>query len=138
MNSAEGQALWDAYGDTDYVVHDEDGRAVVIRIGRTVPEGMGPGAIVTAWNPGSKQRDPAENQAASTRLATWISRHGLKALPCRTRPADPAWAEEGWLILGIDEVEALALARMFGQNALVRVEPGDAARLVATALWDKD
>jgi hypothetical protein len=131
-------ALWDAYREAEYVV-EREGAPIIVRVGEAVPEMAalppGFGAVVTAWNPGSRIATPEHNLAASAELAGWIAARGLAALPCRTRAADPAWVEEGWLILGLVEDEAVDLAWRFGQNALVWIATDQPARLVATSLW---
>jgi hypothetical protein len=93
------------------------------------------GTFITAWNPRSEPATPAANAVAATTLSTEIEARGWRALPHRGVGDDPTWApEEGWLVLDLDEPSARALAEAYGQNAVVRVEPGKPARLIET-LW---
>ncbi|HTH96248.1 MAG TPA: DUF3293 domain-containing protein [Stellaceae bacterium] len=130
--------LGQAYRETRYIVLLE-GREITVHIGEAVAEMPlllpGYGAIVTGWNPGSQHRPVEENRTANAELSAWIARQGLMALPSRTETADPAWVEEGFLILGITEADAIDLAWRFGQNALVWLATAEPARLVATSLW---
>lgn len=91
------------------------------------------GSFVTAWNPRSAPATAAENAAAAATMAAEIEACGWRALPHRGVGDDPAWpAEEGWFVLDLDEATAQALAHAYGQNAIVRIEPGRPARLIET------
>jgi len=136
--------LLQAYQATEYVAYDGP-VAVGVRIGAHSPgleailerHGAASGTFITAWNPRSRPAAAEANRAAARRLAEAVAALGLTALPHRGVPDDPtAWtAEEGLLVLGLGEADAVALAEHFGQNAVVRIEPGAPARLVRTALF---
>jgi len=91
------------------------------------------GSFVTAWNPRSEPATAAENAAAGAAMAAEIATRGWRALPHLGVGDDPAWPpEEGWFLLDLDEAAAQALAHAYGQNAIVRIEPGLPARLIET------
>ena len=73
------------------------------------------------------------NTAAAAALSTEIHARGWRALPHRGVGDDPGWpAEEGWFVLDLDTATVRALAEAYGQNAVVRIEPGEPARLIET------
>ena len=133
-----------AYRATEYVAYDGDA-ASGVRIGARsaaleailARHGAASGTFVTAWNPRSQQATEEANRAAAERLAEAVAALGLTALPHRGVPDDAtAWtAEEGLFVLGLGEAEAITLAERFGQNAVVRIEPGAPAQLVRTGLF---
>jgi len=133
-----GVTPWEAYRRTTYrVVAGEC--PIDIRIGSTPPSlvrlledrGAATWAFVTAWNPRSAELAPAENDARQRELAHTVATRGWTALPGLGIGDDGAWpAEESLLVLGISREEALALARRFGQAAIVFGERGGPAELV--------
>lgn len=77
-------------------------------------------AVITACNPGSVQRDEAENAARQARLAVRLAAHGLRVLPAVNGPDAPDWpAEPSCLVLDPPLALLRRLGRAFGQNALV-------------------
>jgi hypothetical protein len=88
-------------------------------------------AFITAWNPGSRQLPREENDKRQAALASSIERHSWRFLNGVGIPARQDWqAEESFLVLGISSEAALALAKRFGQNAIVAGERGGAALLL--------
>lgn len=82
-------------------------------------------AIITACNPASRLQTAAVNRAASARLDVRLAQAGHHRIP--TTAVDPAgqWPDEpGVLVVGISRHVARAVAREFGQNALVWVDAG--------------
>lgn len=119
------------------------GATVDLRIGRTDPaltdllcrEGGAGAAIVSACNPGSRRVPDPVNESAHRALERAVAAGGWAWLPALALDPLGDWpAEPGLLILGIERSAALRLARRFGQNALVRVEPGTAPQLI----WVED
>ncbi|HVJ53234.1 MAG TPA: DUF3293 domain-containing protein [Aliidongia sp.] len=134
-----------AYLATRYLFADGD-REVAVRIGQASPEldallarhGAAGAAFITAWNPGSRASDPAENLAAAERLQATVDALGLVALAHRGVPDETEWVpEEGLLVLDIGATAAVAIAEAFGQNAIVHIAPGGAAELVLTRLMPR-
>jgi hypothetical protein len=134
-----GVTPWDAYHRTTYRVFEGDSE-IDIRIGGAPPaldrllanRGAATWAFVTAWNPGSNELPSAENRARQRELTDTVERHGWPALPGVGIGDDGAWpAEESLLVLGIPRDRALALARRFGQAAIVFGERGGVAELVS-------
>ena len=95
-------------------------------------QGARSGVFITAWNPRSQpvprsetkprisgsSRSSADAAFGSWRISAW---------------GHPAWEpEQGMFALDLSLAHALELAVAFGQNAIVKVEHGQPAELVAT------
>lgn len=83
--------------------------------------GSAPGpafAIVTAWNPGESRPSPAENEASNARLAARLDDDGYCYVSARGFDDGRSHEEPSFAVLGIEEDEALALAREFRQAAI--------------------
>ena len=98
-------------------------------------QGARSGVFITAWNPRSQPVPRSRNEAAHQRLEQELRRCGIRFLAHLGVGADPAWEpEQGMFALDLSLAHALELAVAFGQNAIVKVEHGQPAELVATAL----
>ena len=86
--------------------------------------------VLTAWNPGSVPRTEEENAAAQRALTEVLERAGLVVWPARGESPGRDWVEESLCVLDLDREQARALARRFGQVALVHGEVGGEAGLV--------
>jgi Protein of unknown function (DUF3293) len=127
-----------AYRATAYTAETPDG-PLALRIGEAsaaldcllAVRGLTSWAYVTAYNPGSIPLSDAENERRQRELRAAVvqSDHPFY---------EGAGVGEGWppepslLVLGMDEAEATALARRFGQLAVVVGERGGPARLLWT------
>lgn len=127
-----------AYRATAFRV-DAPGGGFDLRVGTHAPEldalldlaGARCWAYVTAHNPGGRLRDAAANEADQRRLAERVRRTGLTAIAGRGIGANGGWPpEESLLILDLARDAAIALAREFGQEALVAGNRGGVAELV--------
>jgi hypothetical protein len=87
-------------------------------------------SVLTAWNPGSVPRTEEENAAAQTTLTATLAEMGRVVWPARGESPERDWVEESLCVLDLDREQARALARRFGQVALVHGEVGGAAGLV--------
>lgn len=130
--------LLDAYRRTEYRVADGS-HAFVLRVDepsdslRTCHAAFGVdcSTFITAWNPRSVPTSREENEAAMTRLEQEIAGRGLFALQGAGVDPAGAWAgEPSLLVLGLDEAGGVALAREFGQNAIVCASDDAVPRLV--------
>lgn len=83
--------------------------------------GVESSAYMTAWNPGSKALDKAENRSRNEDLRRDAQALGLAVLEGEGRSPARDWCEESFLILGITRESALALARKYGQVAFLHV-----------------
>ena len=84
-------------------------------------------ALLTAYNPQSRERPAPENEAAQTELKGALAR--FKCLEGEGRGDD--WPPEPSLLaLGLSRSEAGALARRFGQHAYLYCEPRRPVELV--------
>lgn len=128
-----------AYRATAYVVEIPDGSSVTIRCGarsegldRHLDDlGMMDWAFITACNPRSTRLGEAENAIRMARLDAMLRDRGLAWLAGSGRGDAGDWPPEpSRLVLGIAEADAIALGRLFEQNAIVAGSRGHAARLV--------
>lgn len=88
--------------------------------------------LLTACNPRSQRFSKAANRRLRHQLEALVQRRGYASLPgYGTDPAGRWGVEESLLIFGMGAAEALALARRFGQNALLLI----AADAVPRLLW---
>jgi nucleotide-binding universal stress UspA family protein len=127
-----------AYRATSYAVDDGPLR-FVIRIGaRCAPldellrvRALEEWAYVTAWNPGGRLADRAANEAAQKRLEAELLATGRPLLRGASLGDSGEWPPEpSLLVLGIPRDEAVALARRYGQEAIVAGRRGAPAELV--------
>lgn len=129
------------YEATDYVAMDGK-KKVVARVHRLNPDldallerhGAAEAIFVTAWNPRSQMKPRGENDAAHARLQEILEEEDLEFLPHEGRSQSGDWAEQGFLVLDLPPLDALALAEMFGQNAIVWQPLGQPAHVLFTRL----
>ena len=125
-----------AYEDADYVVFAEP--ELVLRIGEPSrrldalleEEGAATAAFVTAANPRSEPRPAAQNAEVLATLDKLVAAAGYPWRAGEGREPGGTWVEPSRLVIGIYRDNALALGRIFGQNAIVFVEKGAAPELV--------
>lgn len=87
-------------------------------------------AFITAYNPYSQQRPPAENAARDAALCARLATLGLDYIDCDGVDDDGTWpTEHGHIIFGIGRAQALALGRQFEQNAILVGRRGCAPEL---------
>jgi hypothetical protein len=131
--------LIEAYEDADYVVFAEP--EFVLKIGTPSTrldallesERSTTAAFVTAANPRSERKSPAENAAALAVLDQLVQAAGYPWRAGEGREPDGSWREASRLVIGITRANAEALGRLFGQNAIVFVDKGRAPELVVLA-----
>ncbi len=85
-------------------------------------------AIVTPFNPRSRQLGDAGNAARLARFAVDLERSGWLHVDSLASADDGAWPEAGFCIF--DAPLPLMLARRYGQNAIVSAALGAAPALV--------
>jgi|LakMenEpi03Aug12_release.lakeMendotaPanAssembly.Ray.scaffolds.fasta_scaffold272044_3 hypothetical protein len=128
-----------AYRATSYLVAMPDGGRVVVRCGeRSEPlerflaeAGVDHWAFLTACNPRSTRLGDAENALRMTRLDAALRDRGREWLAGEGQGDAGDWPPEpSRLVLGIEEADAIAIGRLFEQNAIVAGSRGRAARLV--------
>jgi hypothetical protein len=132
-----------AYHATSYLVLDCQGAVRgTARIGAISPDidellrlqGAASGVFVTGWNPRSAPTERSLNEAAHRRLEGELLARGVRFLPHRGVGSDPSWSEEGVFALDLPIAEALELASLLQQNAIVAVRVGEPAQLLLTSL----
>ena len=130
--------LVEAYRRTEYRVADGS-YAFTMRIDepsdslRTChfAHGVDCSTFITACNPRSRPTPEAENIAAMTRLASDLEERGYFVLHGRGVDPTGAWpGEPSFLVLGMTEPDAVALAHRFEQHAIVCVGEDATPRLV--------
>lgn len=91
-------------------------------------------AYLTSDNPGSRLLSEAENADRRAALFGHIGRAGWPCCRGRAVADDKNWPDEhGFLLAGVSHGEAVALARLFGQNALLFGRVGAVVELVWSA-----
>lgn len=137
--TAARDRLGAAYAATSYRVDAGPRGRFAIRIGEPSPgldallaaAGVETWAFVTAANPGSVRLADADNAARMARLLEAVRGRRLVHYPGTGTGDDRTWpAEPSLLVLGLDTAEAVALARRFGQVAIVAGRRGGVAGLV--------
>ena len=131
--------LMDAYREADYVVFAES--EFVLKIGEPSrrldalleQEGATTAAFLTAANPRSKPRSPAQNASALSALDQLVAAAGYPSRAGEGREPDGSWVEPSRLVIGIYRENAEALGRLFGQNAIVFIEKGGPPELLVLA-----
>ena len=119
------QQLLQKYESTDYIVDDDpplmfhlgeqnDGLRILF-----ASFNVESAAFITAWNPGSEQLPLDENYDRQAALLEAISQLRLNYFVGRGESPAGDWAEDSYLVLGIDKDQALSLGQQFGQNAVV-------------------
>lgn len=130
--------LVEAYRRTEYQVADGS-HAFTMRVDepsdslRTChfAHGVECSAFITACNPRSVPTADDQNAGAMTRLAGELERRGYFVLHGRGVDPTGAWpGEPSFLVLGITEPDAVALARRFDQHAIVCAADDAVPRLV--------
>jgi hypothetical protein len=114
---------------------------IFLRVGETHPEldrwlgeyGAPRFAFLTAANPGSKKLSGAENERRLRQLRERLDAMGHGSIPGESFDVeDGGFREASFLVLAIGRYDAIALARDFGQLALLYGEPGRPVELVWT------
>lgn len=137
MPPQASNALRDAYAATDYVVLVTP--ELHVRIGEDLPReltalmaerGCRTAAIVTAWNPYSRQLPPEDNHRRQLQLHDDLGAAGIEWLPAEGRDPTGAWqAEASVLAFGLDAGQARELMARYQQHAIVWLAIGEPAAL---------
>lgn len=78
--------------------------------------------VITAWNPGGSVASREENALADGELLTEIRSRRLETYRAVGSDPNSEHKEEGWIVSGMKESDAVELGRRFGQIAIFRVE----------------
>lgn len=125
-----------AYRTSRYSVHLQDGE-VLLQVGTAPPPALRhllqpdhPWVLITACNPHSR---PCSTRSNALRMRA-LARALAAVAPPRVFDAagyapDRGWVEPGLLVIGLDPDVTDALARRFGQNALLAGRGAAPARL---------
>ena len=80
--------------------------------------------VITASNPNSEKRSPAENAAADRRLECALLDRGASVRRMDGASPDSSWYERGFAVWNIPAGSAARIAREFGQNAFFVIDEG--------------
>lgn len=86
-------------------------------------------SLLTAYNPHSVAQPPAVNTAADVALQAALEAIGATILRAAASAPDGSWEEPGWLVGGLEDGEADALARRHGQAGILHWHGGGPVRL---------
>ncbi len=134
----DNHALDAVYRRTSFLADTPDG-SCRIRVGEPAPcvdtllarHGATAWAYITAWNPASVVATPEQNERQNAALARELTARGVALYTGFGVPDEPTWTPEAsFLAIGLDEAEAVALARQFEQAAIVVGTTGTLPRLV--------
>jgi len=136
MKSGIDASLRQKYLDTDYIISDDP--PLLMKIGEQSDDlrvllgsmGVESAALITAWNPRSEQLTDDENDDRQGVLLTDIEKIRLNYLIGCGQLDD--WQEYSYLVLGIDQDQATAMATRFEQNAYVWIGPAGIPELITT------
>ena len=136
MKSSIDASLIQKYLDTDYIISDDP--PLLMKIGEQSDDlrvllgsmGVESAALITAWNPRSEQLTDDENDDRQGMLLTDIEKIRLNYLVGYGQLDD--WQEYSYLVLGIDQDQATAMATRFEQNAYVWIGPAGIPELITT------
>ncbi|XOV85815.1 MAG: DUF3293 domain-containing protein [Pseudomonadota bacterium] len=114
-----------AYKATDYIVEDDP--PLILNIGEQndgvrllhLSFNVETSAFITAWNPGSNILPLDENYDRQADLLNDIEALRLNYFVGRGEHPDGQWSEDSYLLLGITQDQADALAIKYGQSAYV-------------------
>ena len=130
-----------AYARAVYRV-DVPSKPIFLRVGEASPEldlwlaarGAHRFAFLSAANPGSGPLPDAENARRHLQLVERARGIGLPAIGGESfEAATGGWREASLLVAGLDRETAIAIAREFGQVALLFGEVGGPVELLLTA-----
>ncbi|MGE3476278.1 MAG: DUF3293 domain-containing protein [Rhodospirillaceae bacterium] len=133
-------ALIAAYRAAIYEV-DADGEALAFHVDQPsaaldallAAHGAAEAVLITAYNPRSKIQSEEQNAVAHGALIEAVRGAGKRGVLARARDPDGNGpAEAGLFVFDLSRDDGLALARRFGQYAIVVVERGGAPALVFT------
>lgn len=124
--------LLEAYGRTVWTVEGPAGALEVRLDGTPADPSLRPAGIVTAYNPASIARDADENRAADQELLKHVRALGVPFRRSQALSPDGEWDEPGFLLMGDVRPLLVEMGLVFGQNAVVWIDPTGQASLVCT------
>lgn len=127
---------WDAYMATIVSITLPGGQVTI-----TPTDGPGSGRlpdtlgdvvhVVTAWNPGSRPLDRADNRERNAQLRADLEDMGATFVPALGCSPDGHWCEDSFAVTGQDRATMRTLAAAHGQAAMFEIRTGEIA-VVAT------
>lgn len=118
---------------------DADGRALAFHVDQPnvaldallAARGAAGAVLITAYNPRSRIQSEEKNAMAHSALIEAVRRAGKSYVLARARdPGDKGPTEAGLFVFGLSREDGVALARRFGQYAIVVVALGKPPALV--------
>lgn len=127
---------WDAYLATIVTISLPTGRLTIAPTDDPasghLPDQLGEVVhVVTAWNPGSRPLDRADNKARNAQLREDLEQMGAAFLPAMGCSPDGTWCEDSFAVTGQLRETMRELAAAHGQAGLFEIRTGELA-VVAT------
>ena len=120
MSTAD-DGLWDTYAGA-HITCEVDGRTCRLRGPEVDPlPAPAPIFVLTAWNPGGVDRDPAANDEAEQVFERELASTGAQFWSALGRSPDDSWSEPGVAVGGIDRAAACARGERYGQLAVYEI-----------------
>lgn len=122
-------SLAESYATQEHIALEDEHRRVVradLEVAPRVDVAFDVSAnwIISAWNPAGKPCTFRENESAHRALHGHIADAGAElATPVTTTAPDRSWLEDAWIVTGIKEATAIAIALLHGQPAITAVTP---------------
>ena len=76
--------------------------------------------MITAANPFSKLLTDEENRIRNQELHSNLSEYYQEILAGIGKDSTSTWAEEGWVVRGVEEQKLISLAKKYEQNAIFK------------------
>jgi Protein of unknown function (DUF3293) len=117
--------LWDVYAGA-IIECEIDGELRCLR-GPDAPVLPAPAPIfvLTAYNPGGKDREAARNEESERDLERDLGADGVPSWPAVGRARDGSWSEPGVAIVGVDRARACAYGARYGQLAVYELNDAE-------------
>lgn len=117
------EALLSKFRETDYIIDDDP--PLILKVGEQndalralfASFGVESAAFITAWNPGGELADFDTNYDKQAELLGEIEALRLNYFVGEGVHPDGDWREDSYLVLGVQQAEADALAVQFQQAA---------------------
>lgn len=129
-----------AYAQTEYWIGGDAPHCITIGIDHPAlqtmlrEQGVISAAIITSDNPRSTIQSDTDNQTTRECLKKVLKAAGYCLLPSRHHDPREEWPTEyGFFVIGIQQEEALAVAKQFNQSAIVYLEQTGPAALIWTS-----
>ncbi len=132
------ESLINSYYATTYIAHSGSWQ-IRLRIGEQNTDlmkihqsvGVSSSVFITACNPFGEDKGETFNKAVMSKMSGWFDRAGIAYLKGSGGGGDGEWPPEpSLLVFGVSHSKAVALCRLFRQNAVVYCNDDGVPRLL--------